>query len=70
MKLEELRPGPDWSEAAFGIPAGGLRPGFNELAFAYSRTPRRDEPGREGKDAAVAVESLVFRRLQVPDGPR
>ena len=70
VKLEDLRPGPAWTELAFGIPAGALRPGFNELAFAHSRTPRRDEPEREGKDAAVAVESIVFRRLQVPDGPR
>jgi hypothetical protein len=70
VKLEDLRPGPGWSEAAFGIPTGVLRPGFNELGFGYSRTPRRDEPEREGKDAAVAIESIVFRRLQVPDGPR
>lgn len=61
--------GPEWSEPRFVVPASAVRPGFNDLALTYSKTPRELDPGREGRDAAVAVDWLRFERRTTRDGP-
>jgi hypothetical protein len=54
--------GADWSEHAFAISAALLRPGLNDIGLAYSTTPREARPGQPGRNAAVAVDWVTFRR--------
>jgi hypothetical protein len=55
-----------WAEYAFAVPGSALHPGLNDLALVYSASPRQDLPGYRGKDAAVAVDWVRFRRVSPP----
>src|SRR5262249_6749875 len=56
----------EWAEHVFRVPASVLRPGFNEAALLYSATPRQVDPDHHGKDAAVAVDFLRWKRDEPP----
>jgi len=62
VEVGETAAPPAWGEYTFAIPASALHPGLNDLALVYSASPRQDLPGYQGKDAAVAVDWLHFRR--------
>ena len=51
-----------WGDYVFTIPASALHAGLNDVALAYSASPRADLPGYQGRDAAVAVDFLRLRR--------
>jgi hypothetical protein len=53
---------PGWSDYPFALPARLLRPGLNDLGLLYSTTPRQAQPGRPGRNAAVAVDWIELRR--------
>jgi hypothetical protein len=59
---------PVWGEYTFTIPRSALHPGLNDIALVYSASPRQDLTDYRGKDAAVAVDWLRFRRTS--DRPR
>jgi hypothetical protein len=53
----------DWSEHAFAVPAGALRPGLNDVRL-LTRAPDDGAPG------PVAVDWIRFRKTDVRPGPR
>lgn len=61
---------PGWAEYAFAIPADHLRPGLNDLGFAYSSTPRQARPGEPGRNASVAVDWLTLEPTALTPGRR
>ncbi len=61
--------GPGWTESRFLVPASALRSGFNEVSLEYSTTPRQRDPAHQGRDAAIAVDSLKLERRETRDGP-
>jgi hypothetical protein len=61
--------GSEWSDSRFVVPGAALRPGFNELSLLYSTTPRERDPALQGRDAAIAVDSLKLERREKRDGP-
>jgi hypothetical protein len=46
------------------------RPGFNEIDFVYSATPKAALADRRGRNAAVLFEWIRFERRNLPPGPR
>ena len=62
VEVGETAAPPVWGEYTFNIPRSALHPGLNDLALAYSGSPRQDLTDYRGKDAAVAVDWLHFQR--------
>jgi hypothetical protein len=62
VEVGETAAPPAWGEYSFTIPRSALHPGLNDLALAYSGSPRQDLTDYRGKDAAVAVDWLRLRR--------
>lgn len=63
----------EWHEVTFLLPARILAPGINDLSLSYSTTPADIDPDFRGRNAAVAVDWIQFRRrLVAPSqgGPR
>jgi hypothetical protein len=57
----------DWAEHAFTVPAEVVRSGFNDVALAWSSSPRSADPEHHGKDTAAAVDWLrLERRFEGP----
>jgi hypothetical protein len=56
----DLKPG--WAEYRFAVPEGLVRPGLNDLGLVFSTTPREARPDYQGRNAAVAVDTLVLER--------
>ena len=56
----------EWQEVGFRLPARLLQPGVNDLALVYSTTPADVDPAFRGRNAAVALDWIRFRRA----GPR
>ena len=55
---------PAWQEVRLSIPRAAVRPGINKLSLHYSPTPADVIPGFRGRNAAVALESIEFRRVE------
>lgn len=55
-----------WSEVGFVLPAGDVAPGMNDLCLSYSTTPAAVIPGFQGRNAAVALDWVHFRRFSRP----
>jgi hypothetical protein len=51
-----------WTERAFPVPAALLRPGFNDVAFAFPAVAGGSAAGRRARDAAAAVDWIAFER--------
>lgn len=53
----------EWQEVTFLVPSRLLLPGVNDLALRYSTTPADVDPAFRGRNAAVAVDWIRFRRI-------
>jgi len=68
LEARELTPG--FSEVSWEVAREVLQPGFNRIALVYSDLPRQGVPGFQGRNAAAAVDWLLFERVgPSPDLP-
>jgi hypothetical protein len=66
VKAGEAPAQPAWSELEYDVSPDALRTGFNEISLVYSATPRDLRDERRGRDNALSVATLRFRRLPGP----
>jgi hypothetical protein len=58
-----------WAEHDFAVPAHLWRTGFNEVALAFSTTPRDADPAHQGRNAPASVDWVRLHRQATPQGP-
>ncbi len=59
----------NWSDLEFDLAPDRLRSGLNEIILFYSTTPRAQRAEAGGRDNALSLASIRFRRLPGPPCP-